>query len=178
MKATKCCGKETRERTEEVSTKYCSNILNIITLAFIALMAATELQIVNDLQQNKENILSLSNFTIENRNSGYTLVYRDKAKLEKLTLLSFTQFGFGLGPEFSSDIAGDGPKKRIVVEDDYDPEQERIKKKKAMRRPHNLKRKRSKAERKTDNLKQNAKRSKAERKVDNLKQNKKRKIQG
>ena len=129
MKATKRCGKEARERTEEVSTKYCSNILKIITIAFIAVMAFTELQNVNDLQQNKENIRSLSNFTLRNRNSGHVLVYRDKAKLEKPTLLSLTQFGFGMGPEYSSDIAGDGPKKRIIVEDDFDPEQERIKKK-------------------------------------------------
>ena len=176
MKATKCCGKETRERTEEVSTKYCSNILKIITLAFIAVMAETEWYIGNDLQQNKENIPSLSNFTLKNRNSGHALVYRDKAKLEKPTLLSLTQFGFGMGPEFSSDEAGDGPRKRIVVEDDYDPEQERIKKKKAMRRAHNLKRKRSKAERQADNLKQHPKRTKAERQADNLKQNPKRKL--
>ena len=47
-------------------------------------MACTELQIVNDLQQYKE-IQSLSNFTLKSRNSGYALVYRDKAKLKKPT---------------------------------------------------------------------------------------------
>ena len=36
-----------------------------------------------------------------------------------------------MGPEFSSDVAGDGPRKRIDIEDEYDPELERIKKKKA-----------------------------------------------
>ena len=133
MKATKYCGKEARQRTEEVSTKYCSNSnkLKIITLAFIVVMVCTKLQIVNDLQEDKENIRSLSNLTLKSRYSGYALVYKDKTKLEKPTLLSLTQFGFGMGPEFSSDIAGDGPRKRIVVEDDYDPELERIKKKKS-----------------------------------------------
>ena len=98
-KARKSCGKEAPERIEEVSTKYCSNILKIITLAFTAVMACTELQIVYDLHQDKQ-IQSLSNFTLKSRNSGYALGYRDKAKLKKPTLLSLTQFGFGMGPSF------------------------------------------------------------------------------
>ena len=130
IKARKSSGKEALERIEEVSTKYCSNILKIITLAFTAVMACTELQIVYDLHQDKQ-IQSLSNFTLKSRNSGYALGYRDKAKRKKPTLLSLTQFGFGMGPEFSSDIAGDGPRKKILTEDEYDPELEKIKKKKS-----------------------------------------------
>ena len=60
-----------------------------------------------------------------------------------------------MGPEFSSDIAGDCPRKRIFADDEFDPELERSKKRKTW----NLKRKRSKAERKADNLKQHPKRS-------------------
>ena len=51
MKATKYFEKEARLRIEEVSTKYYSsnsNILKIITLAFIAVMTGTGMQIVND----------------------------------------------------------------------------------------------------------------------------------
>ena len=103
--------------------------MKIITLAFITVMAGTKLQIVNDVQQVKENIQSLSNLTLKSRNSGYALVYRDNVKLKKPTSLSLTQFGFGMGPEFSCDIAGDGPRKRIAADDEYDPELERIKKK-------------------------------------------------
>ena len=174
LTATKCCRKEAHERIEELSTKYCSNILKIITIAFIAVMAGTELQIVNDLEQDKENIQSLSTITLKSRNSGHALVYRDKPKFEKPSLLVLTHFGFGMGPEFSSDIAGDGPRRPIVSEDEYDPELDRIKKRKATKKGNNRKRKRSKAERKADNLKQHLKRSKAERKADNLKQHPKR----
>ena len=78
--------------------------------------------------------------TYEIRNSEYALVHREKAKVKTPTLFSLTLVGFGLGPKFSSDIAGDGPRKRIVADDEYDPELERIKKRKAS----NLKRKRSK----------------------------------
>ena len=84
-----------------------------------------------------------------------------------------------MGPAFSSDIAGDGPRKRAVADDEYDPELLRIKKRKtynarrskASIKSNNLKRKRSTAERQADNLKQHQKRSKANRKADNLKQN-------
>ena len=134
LKATKCCRKEAHERIEEVSTKYCSNSLKIITIAFIAVMAGTELQIVNDLEQDKENIQSLSTITLKSRNSGHALVYRDKPKFEKPSLLVLTHFGFGMGPEFSSDIAGDGPRRPIVSEDEYDPELDRIKKRKATKK--------------------------------------------
>ena len=130
IKARKSCGKEAPRRIEEVSTIYYRNTLKIIILALIAVMACTELQIYNDLQQYKE-IQSLSNFTLKSRKSGYALDIRDKVKLKKPTLLRLTQFGFGMGPEFSSDIAGDGPRKKILVEDEYDPELEKIKKKKS-----------------------------------------------
>ena len=59
--------------------------------------------------------------------------------------------------------------KKAVADDEYDPEMEKIKKRKTYTarrsrssiKSNNLKRKRSKAERKADNLKQNPKRSKA-----------------
>ena len=54
-KARKCCGKESRQKRKEYSN-YCSNILKIITLAFIAVMTSTELQMLNDLQKHKGNI--------------------------------------------------------------------------------------------------------------------------
>ena len=165
-----CNGNEARERIQEVPIKYCFNILKLSTLALIAVIAGTDLQIVNDLVQYKENIHSLSNFTHENRNSEYALVHRDKAEVKKPTFFRLTIFGFGMGPEFPSDMAGDGPRKTIDDEDDYHPGQERNKRIKT----YNLKRKRSKAARRADNLKQNPKRSKAARRADNLKQNPKR----
>ena len=166
IKARKCFGKEPPQIIEEYSSKYCSKILKIITLAFIALMTGTELQMLNDLQQHKGNIQSLSSLILDSRSSGYALIYRDKTKLKKPTSLNLTLFGVGMGPEFSSDVAGDGPRKRIHSDDEYDPELERIKKKKVTRKIINLKRKRSKAERQADNLKQNPKRSKAARKAE------------
>ena len=81
IKARKCCVKETCQRIEEVSTNYCSNILKIITLAFTAVMAGSELYMVNDLQKHEVNIQSLSNLTLEYRNSGHPLVYRDKVNV-------------------------------------------------------------------------------------------------
>ena len=42
IKARKCCRNEASERIKEMSTTNCSNILKIITLAFIAVMADTE----------------------------------------------------------------------------------------------------------------------------------------
>ena len=101
-----------------MSTKYFSNILKIITFAYIIVMAGTELHMVNDVQQHGGRIQSLWNLTLESRNSGYALVYNDEVKFKKPTLQSFAQFGVGMGPEFSSDIAGDGPRKRIVDDED------------------------------------------------------------
>ena len=147
IKARKYFGKESRQIIEEQSSKYCSNILKIIVLAFIAVTKGTELHMLDDLQEHKGNIQSLSNLILQSRNSGYALIYRDKTKLKKPTLLNLTLFGVGMGPEFSSDVAGDGPRKRIYSDDEYDPEVERIKKKKVTRKIINLKRKRSKAER-------------------------------
>ena len=43
---------------------------------------------------------------------------RDKTKLKKSTLLTSTLFDLGMGPEYSSDIAGDGPRKRTFDEDE------------------------------------------------------------
>ena len=62
-KARKRCGKEGCKGNEEVSTKYYSfsNILKIITLAFIAVMSGFELQMVNDLKHRKGNIQSVTN---------------------------------------------------------------------------------------------------------------------
>ena len=76
----------------------------------------------------------------------YTLVHREKTKVSTPNLFSSTLVGFGLGPKFSSDIAGDGPGKRMVTEDEYDPELVKSRKRKTL----NLKRKRSKAERQAD----------------------------
>ena len=45
-------------------------------------------------------------------------IHRDQTKLEKLTLLTSTLFELGMGPEYSSDIAGDGPRKRTFDEDE------------------------------------------------------------
>ena len=185
IKARKCCGKESSQIIEESSSKYSSNLLKIIILTFIAVMTGTELQMHIDLQDHKGNIQSLSNLILESRNSGYALVYIDKTKLKKPTSLNLTLFRFGMGPEFSSDVAGDGPRKRIDSDGEYDPELERIKKKKATKKMINMKRskaqslnqnrkrKRSKAQRQADNLKHNPKRkrTKAERRADNLKQN-------
>ena len=100
------------------------------TLAVISVMAGTKLKIVYDLEQHRGNIQYLSNLTLESRDSGYALVYRDKANVTKPTLVSLTLFGFGMGPAFSSDIAGDGPVKRAVSDDEYHPELIRIKKRK------------------------------------------------
>ena len=55
---------------------------------------------------------------------------RNTSKVEKPTILISTIFGLGMGPEFSSDIAGDGPRKRKSHEDEYDPELDKIKNRK------------------------------------------------
>ena len=72
-------------------------------------------------------------------------VHRDKVKIKNPTLLTSTVFQLGMGPEFSSDIAGDGPRKSKSNEDEYDPEQERIMKRKTYNK------RRSKSSRKADN---------------------------
>ena len=59
IKVRKCCANEARERIEEMSTKYFSNILKIITFAYIILMVGTELHMFNDVQQHEGRIQSL-----------------------------------------------------------------------------------------------------------------------
>ena len=86
-------------------------------------------------------------------------LHRDQAMLIKPTVHTSMPFELGIGPEYSSDIAGDGPRKRTFDGDDYNPELERVKKK----RIHNSKR--SKTVRKAEN----AKRSQAVRKAENAK---------
>ena len=54
----------------------------------------------------------------------------EKAKFQKFTLHASSIFGLGMGPEFSSDIAGDGPRKIIFDDDEFDPKLERSKKRK------------------------------------------------
>ena len=132
-KTRKRCGKEACKGNEEVSTKYnsFSIILKIITLGFIAVMSGSELQMVNDLKHSKGNIQSVTNLTLGSIYFEDARVYRYKGKLKIPSLLNFTQFGFGMGPGFSSDIAGDGPRKRKDVDDEYYPKLERIKKKKS-----------------------------------------------
>ena len=100
-------------------------------------------------------------------NDGHSPDHREKTKIQKPSLLTSTFRELG-GPEFSSDTAGDGPRKSKSNDDEFDPEQDRIMK----RKTYNLNR--SKSSRKADNLKQNPKRSKADRKADNLKQHPKR----
>jgi hypothetical protein len=95
----------------------CSKILKLSTLALIVSMVYTELLIVDNLHEYTTNQIKLNNKTLRNS-----------------TLLEL-----GMGPEYSSDIAGDGPRKRTFDEDDYNPELERVKKK----RIHNSKRSRS-----------------------------------
>ena len=112
--------------------------------------------------------------------------HRDQVKLKKPTLHTSMPLELGMGPEYSSDIAGDGPRKRSFDGDDYNPELERVKKK----RIYNSKRsktainaenaKRSKTARKAENAErsktaikaENAKRSKAARKAENAKRSK------
>ena len=64
IKARKYCGKESRQIIEEQSSKYCSNILRIIILAFIAVTTGTGLHML-DIQEHKGNIQSLSNLILE-----------------------------------------------------------------------------------------------------------------
>ena len=72
-----------------MSNKSCSNILKFGTLALIAALACTELQIVNDLHQNKIA----------------------QTKLIKPAIIrTSTPLELGMGPEYSCDIAGDGPR--------------------------------------------------------------------
>ena len=76
-------------------------------------MTCTELQIVNDLYEHKTNQTTLFP-----------------------TLRTSIALELGMGPEYSCDIAGDGPRKRTFVDDNYDPELERVKK----RRKYNSRR--------------------------------------
>ena len=66
IKARKCYVKKARDISEEESTNYCTNILKMITFGVILVRGGTNLQ--NDLEQFKENILFLSNYTLESRN--------------------------------------------------------------------------------------------------------------
>ena len=75
-----------------------------------------------------------------------------------------------MGPEFTSDIAGDGPRKRVLDEEEFDPELERSKKRKIW----NSRRSRSKLSRQIDNANQHLKRSTDDRRKDNAKQHPKR----
>ena len=61
IKARKCCREESSQIIEEQSSKYCSNILKIITVTFIAVMTSAELQIHHHFQDHKGNTQSLSN---------------------------------------------------------------------------------------------------------------------
>ena len=115
IKARKCCGKESSQIIEEQSSQYCLNILKIITLIFIAVMTGTKLQTHNDLEDHKGNSQCLSNFILESRKSGYALIYMDKIKLKEPTSLNLTLFRLGMGPEFASDVAGDGPRKKQIL---------------------------------------------------------------
>ena len=127
-------------------------------LALIAVVACTKLKIVNDLHEHTTN----------------------QPKLNEPTLRTSTPLELGMGPEYSSDIASDGPRKRTFDDDDYDLELQRVKKK----RIYNSKRsksvikanndKRSKAVIKADNDERNKKRSKAVIKAYNDGGNKKR----
>ena len=95
-------------------------------------------------------------------NDGHSPDHREKTKIQKPSLLTSTLRELAMGPQFSSDMAGDGPRKRIFEEDEWDLNQERYKKRKiwnAMR---------SKSSRKIEN----AKRSKDDRKTENAKRSK------
>lgn len=83
-----------------MSTKYCSNILKIISLAFIAVMAGTELQMVKDVQQYEGRIQSLSNLTLESRNAGYAFVYKDKVKLKNQPSVALRSLASGWNRSF------------------------------------------------------------------------------
>ena len=101
-------------------------------------------------------------------NDGHSPDHREKTKIQKPSLLTSTLRELGMGPEFSSDIAGDGPRKRIFDEDDFDPELEQSKKRKTWNS------RRSKLTRQIDSAKHHSKRSKDDRRKDNAKQNPKR----
>ena len=93
---------------------------------------------------------------------------------------ALTSLLLGMGPEFSSDMTGDGPRKRNTDDEEFDPGQIRRNQRKAhnsrrskatIKRAHSN---RTKADREADNLKQHAKRNKLERVADSLKQHAKR----
>ena len=83
-----------------MSNKSCSNILKLGILVLIAALACSELQIVNDMCQHGT---------------------KTQPKLNNHTIRSSTPFELGMGPEYSCDIAGDGPRRRTFDGDDYDP---------------------------------------------------------
>ena len=116
--------------------------MKLRTIALIAAMTCTELQGVRDLQGHRTN----------------------QAKLNKPAVRSSTPLDLGTGPEYSSDIAGDGPRKMTFDEDDYNPELERVKK----RRLYNSRRTKANIKATNENRSkatiqaQNKKRSKAD----------------
>ena len=107
IKARLQCGKKARSKTRELSTNSCSKILKLCILVLIAVVVCTKLKIVNDLHEDTTN----------------------QPKLNEPTLRTSTPLELGMGPEYSSDIASDGPRKRTFDDDDYDPELQRVKKK-------------------------------------------------
>ena len=99
---------------------------------------------------------------------------KTQPKLNKQSIRTSTPFELGIGPEYSCDMAGDGPRRRTFDGDDYDPQLESVKK----RRIYNSRR--TKADRNAENKKrsiakikaQNEKRSKAKIKAENEKRSK------
>ena len=63
-------------------------------------------------------------------NDGHSPDHREKTKIQKPSLLTSTFRELGMGPEFSSDTTGDGPRKSKSNDDEFDPEQDRIMKRK------------------------------------------------
>ena len=81
-------------------TNSCSKVLKLSTIALIVAMVCTKSLIVYNLLEYTTN----------------------QIKLNKLILRMSTPLESGMGPEYSSDIAGDGPRKRTFDgDDDYNP---------------------------------------------------------
>ena len=112
-------GKEASERTSKLYNKSCSNFLKLRTLALIAAMAYTELQIINNSHEHTTNQAML-----------YKPIVRSSTPLELGMGNKSKVFWLDMGTEFSSDIAGDGPRKRRFDEDEYNPNLEKSKKRK------------------------------------------------
>ena len=68
IKARSYHGKKAREKTEQVSTKSCSNILKMGTLTLIATMACTEVLSLDNLLQHRAKTKSQSSFILGSRN--------------------------------------------------------------------------------------------------------------